>query len=185
MRTAILALAMVVGVVGSAQAQAPSYPLGAPLVAHWNASPDEVTSSIQRYELRLDAGNFTAAGQAMPRAEYSQPLVQTALTVGQHVISVRACNAAGCGVETPFVFHVVQPVPGAVPGVGVRPGPALAINFNSAQDYARSWAYLVIDRYPTKQEMDGLVVRHGGAPLTKEAVIATMTAAYTELVARR
>jgi hypothetical protein len=28
-------------------------------------------------------------------------------------------------------------------------------------------------------------VRHGGAPLTKEAVIATMTAAYTELVARR
>jgi hypothetical protein len=67
----------------------------------------------------------------------------------------------------------------------VRPGPALAINFNSAQDYARSWAYLVIDRYPTRQEMDSLVQRHGGAPLTKEAVIETMTKAYAELVARR
>jgi hypothetical protein len=185
MRSVMLAVVLVFGLVSVAAAQAPSYPLGAPLVAHWNASPDEVTAGVQRYELRLDGGAFAAAGQSLPRSEYSAPLVQAALTVGQHTLAVRACNAAGCGVETPFVFIVVQPVPGPVPGVGVRPGQPLAVNFNQAQDYARSWAYLVIDRYPTKQEMDGLVVRHGGAPLTKEAVIATMTAAYTELVARR
>jgi hypothetical protein len=183
MRSVILAVALVFGLVGSAQAQ--NYPLGSPLVAYWNAVPDEVTASVQRYELRLDGGAFAAAGQSIPRAEYTSPLPQGLLTIGAHTIAVRACNATGCGVETAISFTIVQPVPGPVPGVGVRPGAALAVNFNQAQDYARSWAYLVIDRYPTKQEMDGLVLRHGGAPLTKEAVIATMTAAYTELVARR
>jgi hypothetical protein len=185
MRSLILAAALVFGLVGSSFAQTPSFPLGSPVVAYWSPTTDELTVSVQRYELRLDAGSFAAAGQAIPRPEYSAPLDQASLTVGAHTITLRACNAAGCGVETTVAFTVVQPVPGPVPGVGVRPGPALAVNFNQAQDYARSWAYLVIDRYPTKQEMDGLVVRHGGAPLTKEAVIATMTAAYTELVARR
>jgi hypothetical protein len=181
----LITLALVLGLSTAAQAQAPSFPLGAPVEAFWPATPDEVTSSVQRYELRLDAGDFAAAGQPIPRAEYTSLLPQASLTIGPHTITIRACNSVGCGKETPFVFHVVQPVPGAVPGVGVRPGPALAINFNSAQDYARSWAYLVIDRYPTKQEMDSLVQRHGGAPLTKEAVIETMTKAYAELVARR
>jgi hypothetical protein len=160
----------------------PTFALGSPLTARWDANTDEVTSAVTRYELRFDNGAYAAAGQPMPRASYDSPLAQGLLTVGQHSVEIRACNATGCGVGTGFAFAIQMGVPGPVPGVVVVPvGSVAAIDFNRAQEYARSFAYLFIDRYPTKTEMNALVDRHGSAPLTKDAVIATMVGAYTAL----
>lgn len=162
-----------------AQAQT-TYDLGTPITAFWSPTTNEATS-VDRYEWKMDAGTYAPNGQAIGRAEYTQVIPQALLTVGAHAFSVRACGSRGCGPESSVAFAVQSPLPGAVPGLGTRPGAALVLNQNKGVEYAQAYALWAIDRSLTRTELETLALRRPNAPLTKATIAAVLNEAYSEL----
>lgn len=103
----------------------------------WEHNTADITAAaVNRFELCYDtatpcatitptAAVFTpTAAQGGPPAagNTAYKMLLPALTVGQHSVTVKACNADACGVaSSPFVFRFAV-VPGTPVGVGLIPG---------------------------------------------------------------
>lgn len=103
----------------------------------WEHNTADITAAaVNRFELCYDAvtpcstitpaaAQFTptaAQGGAPAAGNTAYKMLLPALTVGQHQVTVKACNADACGNATaPFVFRFAV-VPGTPVGVGLIPG---------------------------------------------------------------
>jgi hypothetical protein len=162
--------------------QAQTFTLGQPLTAVWTGAANEADAAVTVYQVRVDSGTWTPSGQTVPQAEYRYSIPQNLLTVGAHTIAIRGCAGTVCGTdEAQVTISVGRPLPGRPRTPSVVPTPSMAISFRHAEDIAQAYGFLALDRKLTNQELNGLVVRHGGTPPTRESVFAVLDAAFVEL----
>ena len=163
------------------QAGPNSFALGTPLTLFWPPVDNEAATQVSRYEMAIDTGAFAAAGQSIPtRPEYSTQLPQPALTLGDHTLRVRACNVQRCGDAGSITVSIVLPVP-STPLPGVRPSASEALREREAIYLANGFAAWALMRDLSRTELELLEIRHANKPLTREALLSTLVAAYNEL----
>lgn len=174
---------------GLAFAQTPTFTLGQPLTAFWLGASNEADAGVDNYQYRVDTGAWTGNGQAVPQAEYTVVLPQALLTIGAHTVAVRACRASVCGAEVSFAFQIDRPLPGQPRGLGIRPTSSQAtLTVPQAIDRANAYGLLILDRYPTSEELGYLAVKYqatyGQLPPNRERVISLLDREFAYLVSQ-
>jgi hypothetical protein len=83
------------------------------------ATADLTTGAVDRFELKLDAGEWTDVGRLASDDQSEAPAGTTTytvrippLTLGEHTAMLRACNPVECSEPTSLTFVVsIKPVP--------------------------------------------------------------------------
>jgi len=183
MRQILIAVWLVVAAVSTAQAQ--TFDLGQPLTVEWAGAVNEAAAGVDVYQVRIDAGAWTASGQTVPQTTYRYAIPQALLTLGDHTASVRACAGTVCGAELSVAFAITRPLPGLPRNPRILPTPSIAVlTIPQALDRAHAYALLILDRPLTGPELDTLVTRHGAVPPTRESVLRVLDASFAEFVSR-
>lgn len=118
MKTVVLGAMMVLGLAASASAQ--TQVTSAQSFAWDYPAADIVT--VSRFEIKVDTGSYLDAGKTpLSNVANSYYYQIPAMVSGNHQVVARACNIAGCSVDTPpLLFVFVAGVPNAVPGPSLR-----------------------------------------------------------------
>lgn len=181
-RRVVLSCALLVGSALPAFAQ---FPLGQPLTVTWDGAANEAEAGVTQYEVRVDAGAWTASGQGVPQASYRYALPQALLTIGAHTVGVRACAGATCGPDAPVTLTITRPLPGLPRNPAVVPTPVVvSLTVPDAINRAHAYALLIFDRLLTPDELALLGTRHGNVPPTRESVLRVLDASFAQFVIR-
>ena len=98
----------------------------------------DVSQTI-RFEVRLDSGIFFDTElPVLPPGTYEWPLPE--LTVGGHVVRVRACNSLECGSSAMLSFNVLAMLP--PPPTNLRIPPGQVVSLPRAIQLAESYSFV-------------------------------------------